>query len=104
MRNSLNRAFLLGLVSFLPTAGTNLLAQAIDLKSGLKAYWNFDAKNFKDTAGIFDGTESGSSAIAFTPGKARFGQALQLDGVDQRVEITGGEPDDLAQVLLAPLA
>ena len=96
MRNSLNRAFLLGLVSFLPTAGTNLLAQAIDLKSGLKAYWNFDAKNFKDTAGIFDGTESGSSAIAFTPGKAGFGQALQLDGVDQRVEITGGEPDDLA--------
>jgi hypothetical protein len=72
------------------------LAQAIDLKSGLKAYWNFDAKNFKDTAGIFDGTESGSSAIAFTPGKAGFGQALQLDGVDQRVEITGGEPDDLA--------
>ena len=96
MRNTLNRAFLFGLVSFLPTAGTNLLAQAIDLKSGLKAYWNFDAKNFKDTAGIFDGTESGSSAIAFTPGKAGFGQALQLDGVDQRVEITGGEPDDLA--------
>ncbi len=96
MRNSLNRAFLLGLVSFLPTAGTNLLAQTVDLKSGLKAYWNFDAKNFKDTAGIFDGTESGSSAIAFTPGKAGFGQALQLDGVDQRVEITGGEPDDLA--------
>ena len=96
MRNTLNRAFLLGLASFLPTAGTNLLAQTVDLKSGLKAYWNFDAKNFKDTAGIFDGTESGSSAIAFTPGKAGFGQALQLDGVDQRVEITGGEPDDLA--------
>ena len=96
MRTTLNRAFLLGLASFLPTAGTNLFAQTVDLKSGLKAYWNFDAKNFKDTAGIFDGTESGSSAIAFTPGKAGFGQALQLDGVDQRVEITGGEPDDLA--------
>ena len=96
MRNTLNRAFLLGLVSFLPTAGTNLLAQAIDLKSGLKAYWNFDAKNFKDTAGIFDGTESGSAPIAFTASKAGLGQALQLDGVDQRVEITGGEPDDLA--------
>jgi hypothetical protein len=96
MRNTLNRAFLFGLVSFLPTAGTGLFAQTVELKTGLKAYWNFDAKNFKDTAGIFDGTESGSSAIAFTPGKAGFGQALQLDGVDQRVEITGGEPDDLA--------
>jgi hypothetical protein len=96
MRTTLNRAFLIGLVSFLPSAGTGLFAQTVDLKSGLKAYWNFDAKNFKDTAGIFDGTESGSSAIAFTPGKAGFGQALQLDGVDQRVEITGGEPDDLA--------
>ena len=96
MRNTLNRAFLFGLVSFLPTAGTGLFAQTVELKTGLKAYWNFDAKNFKDTAGIFDGTESGSSAIAFTSGKAGFGQALQLDGVDQRVEITGGEPDDLA--------
>jgi hypothetical protein len=96
MRNTLNRAFLFGLVSFLPTAGTNLLAQTVDLKSGLKAYWNFDAKNFKDTAGIFDGTESGSAPIAFTASKAGLGQALQLDGVDQMVEITGGEPDDLA--------
>ena len=96
MRNTLNRAFLFGLVSFLPTAGTNLLAQAVDLKSGLKAYWNFDAKNFKDSAGIFDGTENGSAPIAFTASKAGLGQALQLDGVDQMVEITGGEPDDLA--------
>jgi hypothetical protein len=96
MRNTLNRAFLFGLVSFLPTAGTGLFAQTVELKTGLKAYWSFDANNFKDSAGIFDGTENGSAPIAFTAGKAGFGKAIQLDGVDQMVEITGGEPDDLA--------
>jgi len=64
--------------------------------NGLVAYWNFDGKNYKDSVGIFDGTENGTAAIAFVPGKSGFGQAIQLDGTDQMVEITGGEPDDLA--------
>ena len=66
------------------------------INSGLQAYWNFDGKNFADSANHFDGTESGSSPIAFAAGKTGFGQAMQLDGVDQYVQITGGNPDDLA--------
>ncbi|MSU31257.1 MAG: hypothetical protein EXS25_01085 [Pedosphaera sp.] len=66
------------------------------LKVGLKAYWNFNG-NFKDsTANKFDGTENGSSAIAFGSGKPGFGKSMVLDGIDQMVEITGGEPDDLS--------
>jgi hypothetical protein len=71
-------------------------AQAADIKDGLVAYWNFDAKNFKDTVGKFDGTENPDQLkpIVFTDGKTGFGQSIQLDGADQWVEITGGEPDD----------
>jgi hypothetical protein len=68
------------------------------IANGLKAYWNFDG-NLKDTAGgavKFDGSENGASPIAFPNGKAGFGKSMLLDGVDQFVEITGGEPDDLA--------
>jgi hypothetical protein len=83
-------ALLLGLLS------SSVPALAQDIKSGLKAYWNFDQKNYEDAVGIFDGTENGSSPIAFEAGKAGFGQSIHLDGTDQFVEITGGEPDDLA--------
>jgi len=66
------------------------------ISSGLQAYWNFDAKNFKDSVNSFDGIGVGSNPVAFTAGKNGFGQALLLDGTDQFVEITGGHPDDLA--------
>ena len=96
------RRLLLGiLASPLLFAGLNSQAQST-ITNGLVAYWNFDGKNFKDSLGKFDGTENGSSPIAFVDAKAGFGQAIKLDGpsdsgwADQFVEITGGEPDDLA--------
>lgn len=79
-----------------------LTPQAADFKTGLKAYWNFDQKNFKDSVGIYDGTENGDSPIEFVAGKGGFGQAIKLlgpadsGGANQYVEITGGEPDDMA--------
>ncbi|MSU37140.1 MAG: hypothetical protein EXS36_19005, partial [Pedosphaera sp.] len=69
--------------------------QAQDFKAGLVAYWNLDG-NPKDSVGIFNGTENGTDAIPYVAGKPGFGKAIQLDGVDQWIEITGGEPDDLA--------
>ena len=76
--------------------GLGLQTQAADIKTGLKAYWNFDTKSAKDSVGIYDGTETGSAPVAYVAGKGGFGQALVLDGTDQYVEITGGEPDDMA--------
>jgi hypothetical protein len=66
------------------------------VKKGLVAYWNFDASNHEDSIGNFDGTAMGSEPISFVNGKAGFGKAIKLNGEDQYVEITGGEPDDLA--------
>ncbi|MBI2947586.1 MAG: Ig-like domain-containing protein, partial [Verrucomicrobia bacterium] len=65
------------------------------IANGLVAYWNFEG-NFKDQAGKFDGTPAGAEPIAFVTGKSGFGKAIKLNGEDQEVEITGGEPDDLA--------
>jgi hypothetical protein len=67
-----------------------------DLSKGLQAYWNFDQSDFMDPIGSFDGTANGVNPIAFVEGPPGFGQSIQLDGVDQFVEITGGNPDDLA--------
>ena len=64
--------------------------------AGPVALWNFDNGNFEDARGGFDGTPQGSADIEFIPGRDNFGQAILLDGVDQFVEITGGDPDDLA--------
>lgn len=68
---------------------------AVSLVSGLRAYWTFDG-DLKDSMGVFHGTGHGSRPLAFGEGQAGFGKALQLDGIDQFVEITGGEPDALA--------
>jgi len=99
MRNQikppLGRLWLAGLASVLLLPSPTAQAQS-SVTNGLVAYWNFDGKNYKDSVGIFEGTENGTSPIAFVPGKSGFGQAIQLDGTDQMVEITGGEPDDLA--------
>src|SRR6478609_383325 len=70
------------------------------LTNGLVAYWNFDSKDFNDSWGTFDGTANGTATIPFIAGKTGFGQAIDLDGVDQFVEITGRDatydPDALA--------
>jgi len=66
------------------------------LANGLVAYWNFDASNFEDAVGVYDGTANGAAAIPFVNGKSGFGKAISLNGEDQFVEITGGQPDDLA--------
>lgn len=83
------------LASVLPLLGLTAQAQS-SITSGLVAYWSFDKNNFEDSVGIFEGTENGADPIQFTRGKPGFGQAMILDGTDQMVEITGGEPEDLA--------
>ena len=92
---SFGRLRLALLAAALPFLGLSSQAQS-PVTQGLIAYWNFDKSDFKDSVGEFNGTENGSDAIAFTAGKGGFGQSMILDGVDQYVEITGGEPDDLA--------
>src|SRR6185503_4611063 len=92
---SCGRLWLGILASPLLFAALNTQAQST-LTNGVVAYWNFDGKNFKDSIAQFDGTENGANPIPFVAGKTGFGQAIQLDGVDQWIEITGGEPDDLA--------
>ncbi len=77
-------------------AGVAWQTQAADFQEGLTAYWNFDDNDFRDVAGNYDGIENGTEPIAFVEGKPGFGQAIQLDGVDQMVEIGGDNPDDLA--------
>jgi hypothetical protein len=67
-----------------------------DIKDGLVALWNFDNGDFADSVGAFHGEGNGTAAIQFAPGQPGFGQSIILDGVDQMVEIVGGEPDDLA--------
>ncbi|MCF7766006.1 MAG: hypothetical protein K9N62_20250 [Verrucomicrobia bacterium] len=92
---SSGRSRLALLAAALPLLGLSTQAQS-PVTQGLIAYWNFDKSDFKDSVGEFHGTENGSDAIAFTAGKGGFGQSMVLNGVDQYVEITGGEPDDLA--------
>jgi len=68
---------------------------AAPIKNGLVAYWAFE-NTFEDSIGIFDGTANGTESIAFVNGKSGFGKSIKMNGEDQFVEITGGEPDDLA--------
>ena len=82
-------------VASLPFVAGPALYGQVDLRDGLVAYWEFE-NNFEDSIGVFDGTEMGSVSIPFVDGKAGFGKAGKFDGEDQFVEITGGEPDDLA--------
>jgi hypothetical protein len=73
--------------------GVTAQAALID---GLEAYWNFDGENFLDSVGIYDGTPQGTVPITFVDGLPGFGKAIKLNGEDQEILITGGEPDDLA--------
>ena len=62
------------------------------LSNGMVAYWNFNDQDFNDSVGVFHGEERGTDVINFTSGpNVGFGSALALDGVDQFVEITGGD-------------
>jgi hypothetical protein len=93
-QKTLTKLFLTGLASVPPLLGLTTQAQNT-ITNGLVAYWNFNGQNFKDSVGHFDGTANGTDPIAFAAGK--FGQAMQLNGVDQMVEITGAtDPDELA--------
>ncbi len=88
------RGILSGLAVVPLLVSLNSLAQGVDLKKDLKSYWSFDG-NLKDgTANKFDGSENGTAPIAFVAGK--FGKAIELDGIDQFVQIEGGDPDDLS--------
>src|SRR5438128_2621785 len=88
------RLLLASLALGLPILGITAQSQST-VTNGLVAYWNFDQKNFKDSAGKFNGTENGSAPITFVEGKPGFGQAIKLDGpsdsggADQFIEITG---------------
>ena len=81
------------IVSLLPVF--NMGVQGQDLNNGLVALWSFDDKNFQDSVGEFHGEEMGTDPIEFTTGRPGFGQALALDGVDQYVQIVGGDASDL---------
>jgi len=66
------------------------------LSDGLVAYWNFNTSGFTDSVGEFHGEERGTAPVGFVGGPSgAFGQALALDGVDQYVEITGGDNTEL---------
>ncbi|MSU33320.1 MAG: hypothetical protein EXS25_11845 [Pedosphaera sp.] len=74
----------------------NAQAQAPNFQSGLKAYWTFDGNFADSTANRFDGEQKGASAVKFVAGKDGFGQAIELNGIDQFIEVAGGAPDDMA--------
>ncbi len=78
--------------------GASLHAQS--LKNDLVAYWNFNG-DLKDTAGgavKFDGTQQGTDTTSTFVNShlPSFGKALSLDGIDQFIEVSGGEPGDLS--------
>lgn len=64
------------------------------LTNGLVAYWAFD-DNFLDSVAGFHGTPRGTAPVTFVAGQTGFAKAIQLNGVDQFVEITGGNENDL---------
>src|ERR1041385_7033819 len=94
IRKTSRRPSLATLALVLPLLGLSTQAQ-VTLTNGLVAYWNFDG-TLLDSVGVFHGTQRGTLPVPFVDGKAGFGKAIQLNGEDQFVEITGGAPDDLA--------
>jgi hypothetical protein len=67
------------------------VAQA-DILDGLVSYWPLDG-DFTDVWDDNDGSLNGTSTTAsFTAGK--FGQGIDLDGVDQNILITGGDESE----------
>ena len=70
------------------------IGDTTSLTQGLVAYWNFDG-TLMDSVKDFHGTGRGATPVAFGEDHANFGKALQLNGKDQYVEITGGNEDEL---------
>ena len=67
-------------------------AASAGVTDGLVSYWPLDG-SFNDAWDNKDGTFMGTDSVAnFTPGQ--FGAGIDLDGVDQFVEITGGDESD----------
>ena len=63
-----------------------------DILDGLVSYWPFDG-DLTDARDDNDGTLMGTDTSAsFTPGM--FGTGIDLDGVDQFVDITGGDESE----------
>jgi hypothetical protein len=93
LRCSTGSRWFAALTASLLLLGATAQAALID---GLEAYWNFDNEDFLDTVGIYDGTPQGTEPIQFIDGLPGFGKAIKLNGDDQEILITGGEPDDLA--------
>lgn len=93
LRKSPGASWLAGVAGVSLLLGLATPSQAA-LPDGLKAYWNFDQSDAREYYGQFDGTPEGTAPVQFVDGK--FGKAVKLDGEDQNILITGGEPDDLA--------
>ena len=70
-----------GLFSVIAIVGT--ASMNAQISEGLIAYWPFDG-DLKDAVGNSHGTGQGGDDIAYDSGK--FGQGIDLDGVDQFVE------------------
>src|SRR5919108_1110075 len=94
LRKSSRRPWMATWGLVLPLLGLTIQAQ-VSFTNGLVAYWNFDG-TLVDSIDGFHGTQRGTVPIPFVDGKAGFGKAIKLNGDDQFVEITGGQPDDLA--------
>ena len=93
LRCSTGSRWFAALTASLLLLGATAQAALID---GLEAYWNFDDENFLDAIGIYDGEAQGTAPIEFVDGLPGFGKAIKLNGEDQHILITGGEPNDLA--------
>ncbi len=68
--------------------GTDPATVSSGFNFGLMAYWPMDS-DYNSSVGGITATANGSSAIAMVPGK--FGNAIQLNGVDQFLQADGDE-------------
>lgn len=66
-------------------------ACGLEVEDGLVAYWPFEG-SLNDKMGGYYGVARGSSPIVFTDGQ--FGKCISLNGIDQFVEIMGGDQLD----------
>jgi len=69
-------------------SGTNPTVADTGMNFGLYAYWPMDA-DYNSTVGGFTTTPNGTLPIPLVPGK--FGNALQVNGLDQFLQVDGDE-------------
>lgn len=82
------------LVAGIVTLQLSVLSAFSQLDSGLLGYWPLDGNYLDASATGANGTFNGTAAADFNDttdatSPAKFGQAINLDGVDQFIEITG---------------